>query len=102
MKKLLEDINKHCEKLPIYRTSITSIALLISSTVFPCGNEYGHKLDGTKMHSRYFYLRPYHLKFDTVKLRKQIADYDAKYSITDSATYPVQSLDKDKTLSNKT
>ena len=101
MKKLLEEINKHCEKLPIYRTSITSIALLISSTVFPCGNEYGHKLDGTKMHSQYFYLRPYHLKFDTVKLRKQIADYDAKYSITDSATYPVQSLDKDKTLSNK-
>lgn len=101
MNNLLKDITKYFKNLSINRASITTIALLISSTVFPCGNEYGHKLDGTKMHSQYFYLRPYHLKFDTVKLRKQIADYDSKYSITDSATYPIQSLEKDKALSNK-
>ena len=101
MNKLLKDIKKHCENISMHQAGMTAITLLISSAVFPCGNEYGHKLDGTKMHSQYFYLRPYHLKFDTVKLRKQIADYDSKYSITDSATYPIKSLEKDKALSNK-
>ena len=101
MNKLLKEITKYCKNLSIHQAGMTAITLLISSAVFPCGNEYGHKLDGTKMHSQYFYLRPYNLKFDTVKLRKQIADYDSKYSITDSATYPIKSLEKDKALSNK-
>ena len=101
MSKPTNKSKKYGACFKIRRTGITAIALLISSTVFPCGNEYGHKLDGTKMHSQYFYLRPYHLKFDTVKLRKQINDYDSKYGRTDSATYTLKSLEKDKALSNK-
>ena len=101
MKKVFKSIKKHCKNLSIHQTIMTAIAFLISVAAFPCGNEYGHKLDGTKMHSRYFYIRPYHLKFDTVKLRKQIADYDSKYSQTDSVSYPLKSLEKDKALSNK-
>ena len=75
--------------------------MLVYSAALPCGNEFGHRLDGTKIHSSYFYLIPYYLKFDTVKLRKQIADYNSKYSITDAATYPLKSIEKDKYLSNK-
>ena len=101
MKKQLKKFQKNVTNAKIRKSILVAFAMVMWLAAFPCGNEYGHKLDGTKMHSQYFYLRPYHLKFDTVKLRKQIADYDAKYSITDSATYPVQSLDKDKALSNK-
>jgi tetratricopeptide (TPR) repeat protein len=58
---------------------LLSCAMLISTIALPCGNEYGHKLNGTKLHSRYFYLTPYHLKFDTSQLEKKIVELKTKY-----------------------
>lgn len=101
MNKQSKETKKNSANLTINKSILVAIAVLFHLEALPCGNEYGHKLDGTKIHSRFFYLRPYHLKFDTVKLKQQITDYDSKYSRTDSATYPLKSLGKDKALSNK-
>lgn len=74
---------------------------LISVVGLTCGNEYGHKVDGSVMHSRFFYLTPGQLKFDTVKLKKQITDYDNQYWQVNVSSAQIISQDKDQALSNK-
>ena len=101
MNKLPKENNKHVKTLILKKFIILNFLLLSWNIATPCGNEYGHNIDGTKKHSRFFYLRPQNLKFNTSKLKQQIADYDLKYGVQDSIQPSKTSLKKDKALSNK-
>lgn len=77
------------------------ILVISSIQAFSCGNEYGHKMDGTTWHSRFFYLTSWHLTFDTAKLKKQIAVIDSKYGVEIGKGLDSISFEHDMALSNK-
>ena len=63
-----------------------SFLLLCSAPLFPCGNEYGHTLNGQEIYSPYIYLAQHHRGFDKeslksrlAKLEMQIANGEADY-----------------------
>lgn len=57
------------------RALLVLITLLIVPTIsYPCGNEYGETLDGTRMYGRYFYLSPDMRAFNTERLTEHLDD----------------------------
>lgn len=48
------------------------ITLSILQTVYPCGNEYGYALDGTRIYTRYFFLSERMLHFDTTRINTRL------------------------------
>ena len=48
------------------------LGLQFFNPVFSCGNEYGHSLDGRRIHTRYFYLSQRMLHFDTEEIHKRL------------------------------
>lgn len=61
--------------------------LLFSSlALYPCGNEYGHTLDGQRIYSSYFFLRDHHRHFDKVLIQERMAKLQEKIA-QGSATY---------------
>lgn len=57
------------------RALLVLLTLLIVPTIsYPCGNEYGETLDGTRMYGRYFYLSPDMRIFNEGQLKEHLND----------------------------
>ena len=59
---------------------LISFLLFISlaKASYPCGNEYGYALDGTRIYTEYFYLSERMLHFDTVNIENRLNELNKK------------------------
>jgi len=73
------------------KSSILIILLLaLANKVYPCGNEYGHTLDGKRIPTRYFFLSERMLHFDTLEIQHKLTALRAKVN-SGSATFKTRS-----------
>jgi tetratricopeptide (TPR) repeat protein len=50
----------------------------LAKAAYPCGNEYGFALDGTRIYTEYFYLSERMLHFDTVNINRRLNELGKK------------------------
>lgn len=57
------------------------LLLLVTLTAQPCGNEYGHTMEGTKVYAEYFYITDDMKTFDTERIQKRLEELRSKVAL---------------------
>ena len=63
------------------KIGLVFILLSIFKSSLGCGNEYGYTLNGSRVHTRYFYLSKSMLSFDKTAINKRLKSLNLEVKI---------------------